>query len=107
MMPALGGAWVRVTDGRYWDDEPRWSPDGKTIYFVSARGGAFNVWGIRFDPIDGQPVGDSFQVTAFKNPNLIIPDKINFVELSLTRDKLVLAMEDRSGSIWVLDNVDR
>jgi hypothetical protein len=37
---------------------------------------------------------------------LIIPDKINFVELSLTQDKLVLAMEDRSGSIWVLDNVE-
>jgi hypothetical protein len=25
----------------------------------------------------------------------------------LTRDKLVLAMEERSGSIWMLDNVDR
>jgi Tol biopolymer transport system component/DNA-binding winged helix-turn-helix (wHTH) protein len=107
VMPALGGAWVRVTEGRYWDDKPRWSPDGKTIYFVSGRGGAFNVWGIRFDPINGQPVGEAFQVTAFKNPNLMIPDKINFVELSLTQDKLVLAMEDRSGSIWVLDNVDR
>ncbi len=107
VMPALGGVWVRVTDGRYWDDKPRWSPDGKTIYFVSSRSGVFNVWGIRFDSINGQPVGEAFQVTAFKNPNLMIPDKINFVELSLTQDKLVLAMEDRSGSIWVLDNVDR
>jgi Tol biopolymer transport system component len=107
VIPAMGGAWIPVTDGRYWDDKPRWSPDGKMIYFVSARGGAFNVWGIRFDPIDGQPVGESFQVTAFKNPTLIIPDKINFVELSLTQDKLVLAMEERSGSIWFLDNVDR
>jgi len=41
-------------------------------------------------------------VTAFENPSLMIPDKINLVELSLTQDKLVLTMEDRSGSIWML-----
>jgi hypothetical protein len=33
--------------------------------------------------------------------------QIQAAELSLTQDKLVLTMEDRSGSIWVLDNVDR
>jgi len=107
VIPANGGNWTLISKSQPWDDKPRWSPDGKKIYFISARGGLFNVWGIRFDPINGQPVGEAFQVTAFKNPNLMIPDKINFVELSLTQDKLVLAMEDRSGSIWVLDNVDR
>ena len=107
VIPANGGHWTLISKSQPWDDKPRWSPDGKKIYFISARGGVFNVWGIRFDPINGQPVGEAFQVTAFKNPNLMIPDKINFVELSLTQDKLVLAVEDRSGSIWVLDNVDR
>ena len=107
VIPATGGHWTLISKSQPWDDKPRWSPDGKKIYFISARGGIFNVWGIHFDPINGQPVGEAFQVTAFKNPNLMIPDKINFVELSLTQDKLVLAMEDRSGSIWVLDNVDR
>ena len=108
VVPATGGHWTLISKSQPWDDKPRWSPDGKKIYFISARGGLFNVWGIRFDPINGQPVGEVFQVTAFKNPSLMIPaDKINFVELSLTQDKLVLAMEDRSGSLWVLDNVDR
>ena len=46
-------------------------------------------------------------MTAFKNPSLIIPDKIPFVELSLTQDKPVLTMEDRSGGIWMLNNVVR
>jgi Tol biopolymer transport system component len=107
VMPALGGAWVRVTDGRYWEDKPRWSPDGKTLYFVSSRIGVYNIWGIRFDPTNGQPVGEAFRVTAFENPSLMIPEKITLVGLSLTRDKLVLAMEERSGGIWMLDNVDR
>jgi len=108
VVPATGGHWTLISKSQPWDDKPRWSPDGKKIYFISARGGLFNVWGIRFDPTAGQPVGEAFRVTTFKNPSLMIPaDKINFVELSLTQDKLVLAMEDRSGSIWVLDNVDR
>ena len=107
VMPAMGGAWIPVTDGRHWDDKPRWSPDGKTIYFVSSRRGVHNVWGIRFDSTNGKPVGDAFPVTAFGSPGLVMPDVIPLEELSLTQDKLVLTMEDRSGSIWVLDNVDR
>ena len=39
VVPASGGGkWIRITDGRHWDDKPRWSPDGKTIYFLSRRG---------------------------------------------------------------------
>jgi hypothetical protein len=32
---------------------------------------------------------------------------INSVELELNQDKLLLTMQERSGSIWMLDNVDR
>ena len=74
VMPAAGGPWTRITDGKHWDDKPRWSPDGKTIYFVSGRSGFFNVWGIRFDSTKGKPVGEAFRVTAFENPGLMIPD---------------------------------
>jgi Tol biopolymer transport system component/DNA-binding winged helix-turn-helix (wHTH) protein len=105
VMPAAGGPWTLISKGKPWDDKPRWSPDGKTIYFVSARSGFFNVWGIRFDSTKGKPVGEAFRVTAFENPGLMIPDLIPLVELSLNQDKLMLTMEERSGSIWLLDNV--
>ena len=65
---AAGGPWVRITNGRYWDDKPRWAPDGKTLYFVSGRGGFFNVFGIRFDPSKGKAIGDPFRVTSFESP---------------------------------------
>src|SRR5207245_6636772 len=29
VVPVSGGPWMRVTDGQFWDDKPRWSPDGK------------------------------------------------------------------------------
>jgi Tol biopolymer transport system component len=105
VMPATGGSWIRITDGKHWDDKPRWSPDGKTIYFVSGRGGFFNVWGIRFDPAKIRPIGEPFRVTAFERPSLKVPEHIPPVALSLNQDKLVLTMEEVSGSIWVMDNV--
>jgi len=107
VIPASGGPWSLISKGQPWADKPRWSPDGKTIYFISARTGVFNVWGIGFDSTSGKPVGDEFRVTAFESPGLMIPDAIPLVELSVTEDKLVQTMEERSGSIWVLDNVEQ
>lgn len=107
LVPASGGAWTRITDGRHWDDKPRWSPDGKTIYYISGPGGYFNVWAIRFDPVSGKPIGQPFQVSKFDSPRLKIPDAIPAVGMSLTQDKLLLSMAQESGNIWVLDNVDR
>jgi Tol biopolymer transport system component/DNA-binding winged helix-turn-helix (wHTH) protein len=107
IIPAVGGSWIRITDGKSWDDKPRWSPDGKMIYFVSGRGGLFNVWGIRFDPVKGKPFGEPFRVTAFERPALMIPQRIPWVEISLTQHRLALNLVQMTGNIWMLDNVDR
>jgi len=100
-----GGPWLKITDGKQWDDKPHWSPDGKTIYFLSRRGGFFNVWGMRFDPVHGKPLAKPFRVTAFEGPKLMVPQQIQPVALSLTQDRLVLTTSEVSGSIWVLDSV--
>jgi Tol biopolymer transport system component/DNA-binding winged helix-turn-helix (wHTH) protein len=107
VVPMSGGPWTRITDGQHWDDKPRWSPDGRTIYFVSGLDGFFNVWGIRFDPETGKADGRPFQVSRFDRPRLMIPRWIPSVGFSLTQDKFVLTMAQESGNIWVLDNVDR
>ena len=104
---AGGGSWTTITEGKHWDDKPRWSPDGRFIYFLSERRGFFNVWGIHFDPAKGKPEGEAFQVTAFDNPRLMIAEVIPTVGLSLTQDQLVVTASQVSGSIWVLDNVDQ
>ncbi len=107
VMPASGGQWTRITEGKYWDDKPRWSPDGKTIYFISARTGFLNAWAIRFDPVKGQPLGEPFRVTAFESPGHMVPDRLGVLGMSLAANRLVLPIAEVSGGIWMLEDMDR
>jgi Tol biopolymer transport system component len=100
VVPAHGGAWIRVTDGRQWDDKPRWSPDGRRLYFISAHGGFYNIWGNRFDPANGRVVGNPFQVTEFDNPALMVPIYIPDVGMSIAQGRLAVTVSQSSGSIW-------
>jgi Tol biopolymer transport system component/imidazolonepropionase-like amidohydrolase len=43
-VPIAGGRAVRLTSGRAFDQQPRISPDGRTIVFVSDRSGKDNLW---------------------------------------------------------------
>lgn len=48
-LPIAGGQARRLTDGRAYDTQPRWSPDGRTIAFASDRSGSDNIWTVAPD----------------------------------------------------------
>ncbi|MGH9161936.1 MAG: winged helix-turn-helix domain-containing protein [Vicinamibacteraceae bacterium] len=102
-----GGPWTAITDGRAFDDAPRWAPDGRTLYFVSNRSGFLNVWGRRFDPTSGVPVGDQFQVTSFDGPEQMLTPHMERIGLVISSHRLVVPIIETSGRIWILDNVNR
>lgn len=54
VVPASGGEPRRLTSSPGTDNNPRWSPDGKKIAFVSTRSGAPQIWTI--DPAGGEAV---------------------------------------------------
>jgi Tol biopolymer transport system component len=107
VMPAAGGEWIPITEGKYHDDKPRWSPDGETIYFMSTRTGFFSLWGIRFDPDQGKPVDKPFLVKAFESPGQRVFQHVGAMDLGLSEHRFVLPLTQISGNIWVLENVDR
>jgi Tol biopolymer transport system component/DNA-binding winged helix-turn-helix (wHTH) protein len=105
VIPAAGGEWKQITEGKYFDDKPRWSPDGRKIYFVSNRTGYFNVWGIGFDPVSGEAIGQPFRVTAFESPRQMIPTDVRVMEMALSANRLILPIMEVSGKIWILENL--
>ncbi|HXP71894.1 MAG TPA: hypothetical protein VOA88_21655, partial [Candidatus Dormibacteraeota bacterium] len=56
VIPSSGGDAKRLTSGPAWDCQPRFSPNGKQIAFISDRNGSDNLWLINADgsQIDGK-----------------------------------------------------
>ena len=102
-----GGPWIPITSGEFWDDKPRWSPDGRIIYYASFRNGHFNIWAQPFDPDRGRPVGDAFPVTRFEALEHTIFADASRMHIAISRDRLILPMTDVSATVWVLENIDR
>ena len=48
-IPIAGGEAHALTHGVEWDEQPRYSPDGRKIAFTSDRGGGDNIWIIERD----------------------------------------------------------
>ena len=67
-MPITGGTATPLTRGMAFDGQPRSSPDGKKIVFVSDRDGGWNLWTISADK------RDTAQVTRGKTNNYYSPE---------------------------------
>ena len=67
-MPIAGGKATRLTSGMGFDAQPRFSPDGKKVVFVSDRSGGENVW---IQSLDGK---DTTQVTKGNNNMYVSPE---------------------------------
>jgi dipeptidyl aminopeptidase/acylaminoacyl peptidase len=60
MVNADGGGLVQLTNDPASDDNPRWAPDGQSLYFLSSRSGSNQVWRL---PMGEGGAGDPVQVT--------------------------------------------
>ncbi|MGH8461735.1 MAG: prolyl oligopeptidase family serine peptidase [Stenotrophobium sp.] len=61
----------QVTGGSGNNDTPRWSPDGKSLYFLSTRSGSSQVWRLPMDGGEAQPVT---KLPLDVNTYLVSPD---------------------------------
>jgi len=67
-VPLGGGDATRITNGLAFDGQPRFSPDGTKVLFVSDRSGSDNLWTLEMES------GDTAQVTKSKGDTWVSPD---------------------------------
>jgi Tol biopolymer transport system component len=109
--PAAGGSsrdWTRIATDQRGADKPRWASDGRTLYFVSpGRATYHNLWGVHIDPKRGQPVGQPFVITRFDTPSFRISPHLERSSIGISDRRAALTILTVTGSIWMLDNVDK
>lgn len=93
--------WIAITDGKTLDREPRWSPDGRLIYFLSERDGFRCIWAIPFDLTTGKP-GAAFPVFHAHSPSLTLgfTRDTSAVGLNITASGFIAALAEQRANIW-------
>ncbi len=98
--------WIAITEG-VWDDKPRWSPDGKTLYFMSERDGFRCIWAQRLDA-SKHPMGQTIPIFhAHEAQRSLLNVQVGALEMSVARDKIVFNMNERTGNVWMTNVDDR
>jgi Tol biopolymer transport system component len=108
--PAAGApstSWTRIAPNHRWPDKPRWSTDGRLLYFIS-RGpdGYFNLWIQPFDPVRGAPTGEASAITGYNSPAIFISPHVEKTGMDVANGRVALTMTSTTGSIWMLDDVE-
>jgi dipeptidyl aminopeptidase/acylaminoacyl peptidase len=104
LVNADGSGTVQLTKGDKSCDDPQWSPDGKSIAFVSARSGKRNLWVMAPEAGDGERVTDvPTAVTSFKW--LPGSEQISCTALDAPTAKELKAKKDKNDSRVADENV--
>jgi Tol biopolymer transport system component len=95
------GPRVPITPASESSWRPRWSGDGKSVFYLSTRDGFACIWARRFDVSSGQPVGEPFEVAPYHNqrfsPNQATPRSFN---LSVAGNSIYLSPAETTSTLW-------
>ena len=103
VLQAKGGKqnqWIPITDGRYVDDKPSFSPDGRIVYFLSSRDGHTCIWKQELNPVTKHPTGAP---VAYEHMHANSFDffRQRRTELSVAADKLVIGVPEIYSDLWI------
>jgi serine/threonine protein kinase len=102
--PGPANAWIGVTDGNSWDDDPVWSEQGDALLFFSRRDGFGCIWRQGLNRATKRPEGAPVEEVKFHSGRLSIRELNGPLRsMSLIHDKLLFNALERTGSVWILD----
>ncbi len=94
-MPVAGGSATRISGGPAFDFQPRFSPDGTRIAFVSDRDGLNNIWTMDADGADPE------QVSSESERDVNTPSWSPDGEYIFARKHFVFSRSLGAGEIWM------
>jgi eukaryotic-like serine/threonine-protein kinase len=97
----VSGEWIPITSESEFSERPRWSGDGKSVFYLSTRDGFSCVWGQRFDVQSGRVTSKPFAVMHYHNPRFS-PGRVasRSFNLSVSGDSIYLNVGETNSSIW-------
>jgi Tol biopolymer transport system component/DNA-binding winged helix-turn-helix (wHTH) protein len=89
-------AWITIADVGI-DDYANWSPDGKTLYFSSAKDGNNCLWAQSIDAATGRPIGEAFAIQHFHG-------RVTFSHAGwvVGGGRIGMTLVDRRSNIWTM-----
>jgi len=93
LLPARGGAPVAITEDAWYNASPVWTPDGRSLLFVSNRAGGVDLYQVRLRG-DGRAAGEPVRLT----------NGLHALSLSLSRDgrRIVYANFEETSNVYTL-----
>jgi Tol biopolymer transport system component len=100
--PVPASEWIAIANGDPWDDNPRWSPDGNTLYFTTEGDGFRCISAQRLEPATKRPKGPPIAIYHSHHARLSLMNvDLRPQKISVARDKIVFTMSERTGNIWM------
>jgi hypothetical protein len=101
--PVPSAQWIPITSGEFEDDKPRWSLDGRAIYFTSLRDGFRCLYVQGVDADTKRPIGEPANVRHFHSARLsMLYPRMLRLGVSVARDRIVLTLVDRTANLWMV-----
>ena len=97
------GPRVLLTPVSHGAEKPRWSHDGKSLFYLSDQDGHLCVWSQRFSPGEREPLGPPLPIMHYHDyprfsPNSAAPVSRGF---SVVRESIFLNVGEEIETIWI------
>ena len=98
--PVPEAEWVRVAEPGYWVGRPRFSADGRLLYYLANRDGRTCLWAQHLDPATKRPRSDPFPVVHAHRSAMSRWGPRSGWALSVSRSRLVFNAAEMGGNVY-------